>query len=171
MSIHRDCEIEAISLRSKQNRHSEPVEQCSCVVNTLSVPYPHVFAAYVRHRWRQRPPGQCLPCSLWESRGIWRVRSRASPGIPLLAPGDPGVVLSHVAQCLQCAHASVLCGSGWVVSVSWGLRGLDYVGPVLFWSTALQGPAAPIPLAYLALCAVTRWITLLKVTRADGRPM
>ena len=57
------------------------------------------------------------------------------------------------------------------MSASSGLRALDYVGPVLCWSAALRGPAAPIPLAYLTLFTLSQWITFLKVTCADGHPM
>ena len=86
-------------------------------------------------------------------------------------PGAPGLVLPHVAQCPPCARASVPCGSGWVVSAPWGLRALGYVGPVLFWSATLQGPAAPIPLAYMAIRTLPQWMTFLQVTCADGDPM
>ena len=80
-------------------------------------------------------------------------------------------MLPHVAECPPCAGESVLCGSGLVVSAPVGLRALNYVGAALFWSAALRGPAAPIPLAYLALCTLRQWITILKVTCADGCPM
>ena len=147
------------------------IAHCTDFPLAFSVSCPHVFAAYVHHRWRQRSPSRCLPRSIWESWGIWRARCRPSPGIPLLAPGASGLALPHIAQCPPCARASVLCGSGWVVSAPWGLRALGYVRPVLFWSAALRGPAVPIPLAYLALCTLPQWKTFLKVTCADGRPM
>ena len=99
------------------------------------------------HRMYNNVSGKAPPvgvplCSLSESQRVF-------PGVLLHAFRAPGLELPHVAQCPPGVRASAPCSSVWVVSASLGLRALDYFGPVLLWSAALRGPAAPILLVPL----------------------
>ena len=111
------------------------------------------------------------------------------PLAPYGSPGAPGVCgVVYPLACPSRPPESRVCCSLTLLSAPWcpckcavqfwfGVAGLFGV-----WGLRLRcagivpvsgpvKPAAPIPLAYLALFTLSQWIMFLKVTCADGRPM
>ena len=115
----------------------DSISRGTCFLLASSVPCPHASTAHVRHHWWQCPTARCPQCSKGESWCTWCEWCCVHLHMFLPASRVLGSLLPHAASCPPGVRARVPCSSCWVVPVSWGLRALGYVGPVLLWSSLL----------------------------------